>query len=123
MFFIIVLRIKLVARGLLPCSSPGMRRRSNTSTASPVPVTGSGASSGVLPALATAAQLARVLQVSARTVHLWADAGTIPVALRQGRVVRFHPPAVAKSLGLDLPEFGAGERGAKSSPQTPDSGH
>jgi len=97
-----------------------MRRRSNT-TAPLVPSTGAGVSAGVLPALATAAQLARVLQVSARTVHLWADAGTIPVALRQGRVVRFHPPAVAMSLGLDLPEFGAGERGEKSSLPTSDS--
>jgi len=54
----------------------------------------------VLPPLATAEQIAAVLQVSARTIHLWAEAGTIPTALRNGRVVRFNPPAVAAALGI-----------------------
>lgn len=83
------------------------RRNKPTSTppALPAGVTGE---VEVLPSLATAEQIAHVLQVSARTIHLWAAAGTIPVALRQGKVVRFHPPSVAESLGLDLPEFGSG---------------
>jgi hypothetical protein len=61
-----------------------------------------------LPNLATAEQIAAVLQVTARTIHLWATAEppVIPVALRQGKVVRFHPPDVAKALGISLPEFG-----------------
>jgi hypothetical protein len=59
-----------------------------------------------LPALSTATQIAGLLQVSPRVVHLWASSGKIPVALRQGKVVRFHPPAVAQALGLDLPGFG-----------------
>lgn len=61
----------------------------------------------LLPSLATAEQIAQVFQVSSRTVHLWAAAETIPTALRCGKVVRFHPPAVAAALGINLPEFGA----------------
>lgn len=61
----------------------------------------------MLPPLATAEQLAEVLQVSPRTIHNWAIDGTIPTAVRCGKVVRFHPPTVAKALGLDLPEFGS----------------
>ena len=59
-----------------------------------------------MPALATAEQIAEVLQITSRTVHYWAAAGTIPRALSCGKVVRFHPPAVAAALGLNLPEFG-----------------
>ena len=54
----------------------------------------------ILPELATAEEIAAPLKVTARTIHSWASAGTIPVALRQGRIVRFSPPAVAKALGL-----------------------
>jgi hypothetical protein len=60
----------------------------------------------VLPPLATAEQLAKVIQVSSRTIHSWAETGTIPTALRCGKVVRFNPPAVAAALGIQLPEFG-----------------
>lgn len=60
----------------------------------------------LLPALATAEQLAEVIQVSPRTIHNWAEAETIPVALRCGKVVRFSPPAVARALGLRIPAFG-----------------
>ena len=60
----------------------------------------------MLPSLATAEQIGTVLQVTPRTVLYWAAAGTIPTALRQGKIVRFHPPAVAAALELDLPEFG-----------------
>lgn len=71
------------------------------------PIDGAVAGACVLPCLATAEQLGRVLQVSSRTIHLWAAAGKIPVALRQNKVVRFHPPSVASALGLTLPEFGS----------------
>lgn len=67
-----------------------------------------------LPSLATAEQLGEVIQVSARTIHYWAGAGTIPTALRCGHVVRFHPPAVAAALGIDLPAFRVGEEGGDS---------
>ena len=67
----------------------------------------------MLPSLATAEQLAEVLQITPRTVHYWAADGTIPTAIRRGKVVRFHPPAVAAALGLNLPEFGTkGEGGS-----------
>ena len=61
-----------------------------------------------LPNLATAEQIASALQVTARTIHLWATAEppVIPIAFRQGKVVRFHPPDVARALGISLPEFG-----------------
>lgn len=88
-----------------------MRRRLANSPPVTAPTFGAAGSVGALPSLATATQIARVLQVSARTIHLWAEAGTVPVALRQGKVVRFHPPAVAEALGLDLPEFGKGGTG------------
>lgn len=73
----------------------------------------------VLPSLATAEQIAEVLQVSSRCVHLWAAAETIPTALRCGKVVRFNPPAVAAALGLNLPEFGvnSGEIHSPNQPQ------
>lgn len=97
-------------------------RRLHTPAPSKSPATAAG-EVGVLPSLATAEQLAQVLQVTARTVHLWAVAGTIPVALRQGKVVRFHPPAIAQSLGLNLPEFGSSGPGTESTlPRSTDSG-
>lgn len=54
------------------------------------------------PTLVTARQLARPLQVSDRLIHMWAEKGTIPVALRAGKIVRFDPEAVASALGLPL---------------------
>lgn len=83
-----------------------MRRHHRHLTKSSPPVSGGEAGVRVLPSLATAEQIAEVLQVTSRTVHLWAAAETIPTALRCGKVVRFNPPAVAAALGLDLPEFG-----------------
>lgn len=61
----------------------------------------------VLPSLATAAQIAAPLQVTSRTITAWAADGTVPVAFRRGKVLRFSPPAVAAALGLSIPEFGA----------------
>jgi hypothetical protein len=84
-----------------------MRRRSlrrHLNSSSPISVTEEGVR--VLPSLATAEQIAEAVQVTPRTVHYWAEAGTIPTALRQGKIVRFHPPAVAAALGIQLPEFG-----------------
>ena len=71
-----------------------------------LPIPGAAEGVRVLPPLATAEQLAGVLQITPRTIHKWAADGTIPTAVRCGKVVRFHPPSVAKALGLDLPEFG-----------------
>jgi len=53
-----------------------------------------------LPAFSTAAQIGDALQVTARTVLMWEAEGKIVAALRQGRVVRFCPIAVAKALGI-----------------------
>lgn len=90
-----------------------MRRHHRHPTKSSSSVSGAGVSVRVLPSLATAEQIAEVLQVSSRTVHLWAAAETIPTALRCGKVVRFNPPAVGAALGINLPEFGtnSGEGG------------
>lgn len=83
-----------------------MPGRKNHFTKSPIPISGAGVAVRVLPSLATAEQIAEALQITPRTVHNWSVAGTIPTALRCGKVVRFHPPAVAAALGLNLPEFG-----------------
>lgn len=84
-----------------------MPRRNNrrAKTSSPP---GSGAVDGVtvLPALATPAQIAAALQVTARTVLYWSERGIIPTALRQGKIIRFHPPAVADALGITMPKSG-----------------
>ncbi len=72
----------------------------------PSPITGGVGGVRFLPTLATAEQIAEVLQITARTVLYWAERKEIPTALRRGKVVRFHPPAVAAALGLNLPEFG-----------------
>jgi hypothetical protein len=72
----------------------------------PSPISGGTGEVRVLPSLATAEQIAEVLQITARTVHYWADREEIPTALRCGKIVRFHPPAVAAALGLNLPDFG-----------------
>ena len=97
-----------------------MRRKHRHSPKSSAPVSGVEAGVRVLPSLATAEQIGNALQVTPRTVHYWADAGTIPTALRQGKVVRFNPPAVAVALGLNLPEFGmnSGEITSPHQPQT-----
>lgn len=83
-----------------------MRRPHRYFAKSSKPVSGIEPEVRVLPSLATAEQIGNALQVTPRTVHYWADAGTIPTALRQGKIVRFNPPAVAAALGLNLPEFG-----------------
>lgn len=88
-----------------------MRRRLRHFTKSSSPVSGVEAGVRVLPSLATAEQIAEVLQITPRTVHFWAAAETIPTALRCGKVVRFNPPAVAAALGLNLPEFGTNGEG------------
>ncbi len=95
-----------------------MRRRYRHSSKSSTPVSGVEDGKRVLPSLATAEQIAEAIQVSSRTVHLWASAGTIPTALRCGKVVRFSPPAVAAALGINLPEFGI-VKGEISSPDQP----
>jgi hypothetical protein len=55
--------------------------------------------------LATAEQISKPLQLTGRTVRMWATAGILPVALRRGKVLRFHPPSVAAALGLPAAEF------------------
>ncbi|MEO8613873.1 MAG: hypothetical protein ABI600_01930 [Luteolibacter sp.] len=97
------------------------RRRSNSSIRTRE--SGSAEPAFVLPSLSTAEQIARVLQVTSRAVHAWAAAGTVPVAFRQGRIVRFNPLAVAKALGIDLPEFGVPvSDSAAPTPTTPADG-
>ena len=99
-----------------------MRRKHRRSSKSPSPVSGAGVEVRVLPSLATAEQIGNALQVTPRTVLYWAERGTIPTALRQGKVVRFHPPAVATALGLNLPEFGV-KNGDGGSPPNPPPQH
>ena len=84
----------------------GMRLSSGKSPKSFSPVSGGGGEVHVLPALATAEQIAGVLQVSSRLIHLWAASGKIPTALRCGKVVRFAPLEIFAALGIHLPEFG-----------------
>jgi hypothetical protein len=95
-----------------------MRRHHRHFPKASPPISGAVAGVRVLPSLATAEQIAEVLQVSSRTVHLWAAAETIPTALRCGKVVRFNPPAVATALGINLPEFGVSS-GEVISPDQP----
>jgi hypothetical protein len=56
-----------------------------------------------LPDLATASEVAGPLKVTSRTITAWAEAGKIPVALRQGRILRFHPASVWAALGIVIP--------------------
>ena len=93
-----------------------MRRRFRTSKSTTPPAKAGADDLRDLPALATAEQIAEALQVSARTVHMWAAAGTIPTALRQGRVVRLNPQAVAAALGIELP--GLERTGDGGAPET-----
>ncbi len=60
----------------------------------------------VLPVLATAAQIAKPLGLTSRTITAWASSNKLPVALRCGKVLRFYPPAVAAALGLTMSELG-----------------
>lgn len=83
-----------------------MRHRNQTPPKDASPHTGSVRINSLLPSMATAEQIAEILQVSSRTIHLWAAADIIPTALRQGKTVRFHPASVVFALGLSLPEFG-----------------
>ena len=69
-------------------------------TTPPGQAAGEGGILVTLPNLSTAEEIAKPLNITSRTVLAWAAAGTIPVALRQGRIVRFSPSAVAKALGL-----------------------
>lgn len=83
----------------------GMRHPSGKLPKSSSPVSGAGVGVHVLPSLATAEQIAGVLQVSSRLIHLWAASGKIPTALRCGKVVRFSPLGVSAALGIKLPGF------------------
>ena len=96
-----------------------MRRRHRNSPQTSTPHRGSVEEVRLLPTLATAEQIAEVIQVSPRTIHYWAEAGTIPTALRHGKVVRFHPPAVASALGICFPEFGVQTANGGSLIQSP----
>ena len=53
-----------------------------------------------LPRLSTCQQIGEALQVTSRTVLNWEASGLIKAAVRQGRIVRFDPSAVARALGL-----------------------
>lgn len=63
----------------------------------------------MLPLLATAAQIAEPLGITSRTITAWAAAGTIPIAFRRGKILRFHPPAVAAALGVQYLSTGDGD--------------
>ena len=63
------------------------RTRARRQTPNPTPTRGVASDVFVLPALATADQIATPLQVSSRTVLLWAEQGRIPTALRFGKTV------------------------------------
>ena len=78
-----------------------LRRSKITNAATVSAPKGADADAVVLPQLQTAEEIAVPLGVHPRTVHAWAADGTIPVALRRGRVVRFSPQAVAEALGLN----------------------
>lgn len=99
-------------------SPSAMRRHHRHFPKASPPISGAMAGVRVLPSLATAEQLAEVLQITPRTVHYWAADGIIPTAIRRGKVVRFNPPAVAAALGLNLPEFGT-TKGEILSPNQP----
>ena len=94
----------------------GMRRSSRRHLKSSSPASVADEGLRLLPSLATAEQIAEAIQVTPRTVHNWAVTGTIPTALRCGKVVRFNPPAVAVALGIKLPEFGVAAEDDVSSP-------
>jgi predicted DNA-binding transcriptional regulator AlpA len=66
--------------------------------------------------LLTVAQLAELLQVPVKTIHVWRGKGLGPPALRIGRYLRFCPEDVDRwigdrrepvSEGRDLPALGA----------------
>lgn len=61
-----------------------------------------------LPPLSTAEQIGQACQVCGRTVLNWSKGPSplIPIAFQAGKVIRFDPRAVAKALGLTMPESG-----------------
>jgi excisionase family DNA binding protein len=54
--------------------------------------------------LYTAAEIAEMLSVEPRTIHCWAEAGKIPVALRASRTVRFDLDDVKAALAKETAE-------------------
>jgi hypothetical protein len=48
--------------------------------------------------LHTAAELAKILSVTSKTIHNWADEGIIPVAVRSLKTVRFNLDDVMQAL-------------------------
>jgi len=59
-------------------------------------------------ALQTAEEIAKVLNVTARTVYLWAESGRIPTAYRSCRTIRFDLEHVLASLNVDTSKDGRG---------------
>lgn len=95
----------MIAPAKVPVDILAMNRWHRNISKSASPRQGDDSKSCTLAALATAGQIAEVLQISARTVHNLAARGEIPVALRAGKIVRFCPMAVATALGLDASVF------------------
>ncbi len=54
--------------------------------------------------LYTAAEIAELFSVETRTIHCWAEAGKIPVALRTSRTVRFELDDVKAALAKQTEE-------------------
>jgi excisionase family DNA binding protein len=54
--------------------------------------------------LHTAAEIAQLISVDTKTIHNWADAGMIPVALRTGKTIRFDLELVKKALAENTAE-------------------
>lgn len=48
--------------------------------------------------LVSASDVAAILSVQPKTIHNWADAGLIPVALRMGHTIRFRLDDVMQAL-------------------------
>lgn len=48
--------------------------------------------------LYTAREIAELLSVEPKTIHNWADAGKIPVAIRTGKTIRFDLDLVTLAL-------------------------
>ena len=91
-------------------------KRKRRRTKRPSPLSGGDGASVVLPPLATATQIAAVLQISARCVHQWAEKGLIQRAVHHQRgTVRFRTASVASALGLeDLPAFRSAVEAART---------
>ena len=82
------------------------RSRSRQKSKNNTPAAGLAGEVCALPVLATSEQIASVLQVTSRTVLFWAERGLIPTAIRCGKIVRFHPPSVARALGMKITDLG-----------------